>query len=101
MRALKLARRHLPRDPRDERQVRQEGDGAGISSRCSNPAADKFARARCRTMIAAPKWSVEPGDEFTMLWGTGYDAARAFIEVEHRGKIHQAYWTEAGPHAAI
>ena len=31
-----------------------------------------------------------------MLWGSGYDAARAYIEVEHRGKIIQSFWTEAG-----
>ena len=29
-----------------------------------------------------------------MLWATGYDAARAFVEVEHRGKIIKAWWTE-------
>ena len=29
-----------------------------------------------------------------MLWGSGYDTARAFVEVEHRGKILQSFWTE-------
>ena len=51
---------------------------------------------RVPNVIAAPKWSVEPGSEFTMFWGSGYNEGRAFLEVEHRGKILQAYWTEPG-----
>ncbi len=58
-----------------------------------NPDADKFT-VKIPHEIAAPKWSVEPGETFTMLWGTGYDEARAFIEVEHRGKLLQSFWTE-------
>ncbi|MBN9119881.1 MAG: hypothetical protein J0I06_12095, partial [Planctomycetes bacterium] len=58
-----------------------------------NPAADKF-NVKVPNVVTAPKWSVEPGAAFTMLWGSGYDTARAFIEVEHRGKILQAFWTE-------
>ena len=46
--------------------------------------------------VAAPKWSLQPGDEFMALWGSGYDHARAFIEIEHRGKMIQAFWTELG-----
>ncbi|MBM3983537.1 MAG: hypothetical protein FJ304_25350, partial [Planctomycetes bacterium] len=57
------------------------------------PTADKF-NVKVPQYVAAPKWSVEAGDDFTMLWGTGYDAGRAYIEVEHRGKILQAFWTE-------
>lgn len=45
-------------------------------------------------LFAAPKWTLEPGDEFTALWGTGYDKGRAYIEVEHRGKLLQAFWTD-------
>ena len=47
-------------------------------------------------IVAAEKWTVEPGEVFTLFWGTGYDSGRAFIEVEHRGKITHAFWTEAG-----
>ena len=47
-------------------------------------------------VVAAPKWTIEPGQEFMALWGTGYDKGRAFVEVEHRGKIVQAFWTEFG-----
>ena len=47
-------------------------------------------------LVAAPKWTLEPGEEFMALWGSGYDRARAFIEIEHRGKLLQSFWTEAG-----
>ena len=47
-------------------------------------------------IVAAPKWTLEPGEEFQALWGTGYDQGRAFIEIEHRRKIVQAFWTPAG-----
>ena len=44
-------------------------------------------------ILEAPKWGLEPGETFTALWGTGYETGRAFIEVEHRGKFIQSYWT--------
>ena len=47
-------------------------------------------------LLAAPTWSVEPGREFMALWGTGYDDGRAFIEIEHRHKMVQRYWTKPG-----
>ncbi len=47
-------------------------------------------------LVAGPKWSLQPGDEFMALWGTGYDRGRAFIEIEHRGKVLQGFWTEPG-----
>jgi uncharacterized protein YfaS (alpha-2-macroglobulin family) len=43
--------------------------------------------------VAAPKWNIEPGETFLMLWGTGYDQGRAYIEIEHRGKVVKAFWT--------
>ena len=42
----------------------------------------------------AKTWSVEPGETFVALWGTGYETGQAFVEVEHRGKIIHSYWTE-------
>ena len=39
---------------------------------------------------------MEPGGEFMAVWGSGYGEARAFIEVEHRRKILQSFWTERG-----
>ncbi|HYT89276.1 MAG TPA: MG2 domain-containing protein, partial [Gemmataceae bacterium] len=47
-------------------------------------------------LVNAPKWTVEPGDTFSLLWGTGYDQARAFIEIEHRRKMLKSFWTEPG-----
>jgi hypothetical protein len=47
------------------------------------------------TLVAAPKWAAEPGEEFMALWGTGYGSGRAFVEVEHRGQMIQRYWTKA------
>jgi uncharacterized protein YfaS (alpha-2-macroglobulin family) len=47
-------------------------------------------------LLAAPEWKREPGQEFSALWGTGYDAGRAFIEIEHRHKMLKRYWTKAG-----
>ncbi|PYM14367.1 MAG: hypothetical protein DME18_06880, partial [Verrucomicrobia bacterium] len=47
-------------------------------------------------LLDAPSWSAEPGEEFMALWGTGYDTGRAFVEVEHRHKMIQRYWTKPG-----
>lgn len=56
----------------------------------------KTLTARIPHHVAARSWSVEPGQDFVAIWGSGYDRARAFVEVEHRRKVIQAYWTEAG-----
>lgn len=54
--------------------------------------------ARCAIrlpqVIVAPKWSCEVGEEFLLLWGSGYESARAYVEIEHRGRILQSFWTE-------
>ena len=47
-------------------------------------------------LVSAPAWSVEAGQEFTAIWGTGYEQGRAFIEVEHRGKMLRRFWTKPG-----
>ncbi len=57
-----------------------------------NPEADSFA-IKIPNYVGAPQWSLEPGKTFTGVWGTGYESGRAFIEVEHRGKTLQGYWT--------
>jgi uncharacterized protein YfaS (alpha-2-macroglobulin family) len=46
--------------------------------------------------FAAPKWSVEPGESFVALWGTGYETGRAYVEIEHAGRSLRRYWTDAG-----
>jgi uncharacterized protein YfaS (alpha-2-macroglobulin family) len=60
-----------------------------------DPAAAKL-NIKVPDVVASPDWSVEPGQEFTLLWGTGYDAGRAYVEVEHRRKVLQAFWTDPG-----
>jgi hypothetical protein len=60
-----------------------------------DPAANQLA-LQVPHLLVAPRWTVEPGEEFTALWGSGYDKAQAFIEVEHRGKLLQSFWTRPG-----
>ena len=57
-----------------------------------DPNADRLA-IKIPNLVAAPQWTLEPGETFTALWGTGYEEGRAFVEVEHRGKVLQSYWT--------
>ena len=45
--------------------------------------------------LGAEKWSVEPGEKFTAVWGTGYESGRAFVQWVHRGKVLQEFWTDA------
>lgn len=58
-----------------------------------DPAATKFA-VRIPNHVAAPRWTVEPGQEFAALWGTGYDRGRAFIEIERGGEVVKSFWTD-------
>ncbi|MHC4629005.1 MAG: alpha-2-macroglobulin family protein, partial [Planctomycetota bacterium] len=44
--------------------------------------------------FAAPRWSVEPGESFMALWATGYDSGRAYVELECRGELLKAGWTD-------
>jgi hypothetical protein len=45
--------------------------------------------------LAAVDWSVQPGESFQALWGSGYDQARAFVEIESQGRTLQRFWTAA------
>lgn len=56
---------------------------------------DKFG-IKIPFIFKAPRWVVEPTEEFVALWGTGYDSGRAFVQIEHRKKIIQRYWTPVG-----
>ncbi len=47
-------------------------------------------------LFATPKGTWEPGETFQAIWGSGYESARALVEVEHRGQLLQSYWTEPG-----
>ncbi|MDA1015766.1 MAG: hypothetical protein O3A00_15095, partial [Planctomycetota bacterium] len=60
-----------------------------------NPAANKLG-IKLPNLVAGETWTLEPGQELNAIWGSGYDKAQAFIEVEHRRKVLQAYWTKPG-----
>ena len=60
-----------------------------------DPQAEHF-NVRVANHFAAPAWSLEPGESFMALWGTGYDTGRAYVELECRGKVLRAWWTDPG-----
>lgn len=51
---------------------------------------------RMANYFVAQKGSVEPGETFRAVWGTGYDSGRAFVEMERNGKLLRSGWTGAG-----
>jgi len=59
-----------------------------------DPQARHFS-VRVANHFAAPKWSLEPGESFVAVWGTGYDTGRAFVELECRGELLRAWWTDS------
>ena len=60
----------------------------------NNVDSDQFA-IKIPNHFQAKQDSVEPGEEFLAIWGTGYDSGQAFIEIEHRGKTVRSWWTDA------
>jgi len=76
-----------------------DGFGKTVSARLPihvlDPDADHL-EVKIPNLVAAPKWRLEPGEELLALWGTGYETGRAFIEIEHRRRLLQSYWTEPG-----
>lgn len=69
-----------------------------VTARATLTVLDPAAKAlglKVPNVVAAPAWSVQPGDEFTAVWGTGYDTGRAYVEVLHKEKTLQAFWTDA------
>ncbi len=63
--------------------------------RVFNPQTDKFSN-KLPFVFGTPKQQWEPGETWTALWGTGYEAGRAFVEISHRGAVLQSFWTEPG-----
>ncbi len=59
-----------------------------------DPAANKLA-IRVPDLLTIRKPSVAPGETFEAIWGSGYDTARAFVELVSDGKVLQQYWTDA------
>lgn len=60
-----------------------------------DPDAEKL-NLKIPNLVAAPKWSLEPGEELLAICGSGYETARSYVEIEHRGKLLQSFWTEPG-----
>jgi len=58
-----------------------------------DPQAEYFG-VRMANHFDAPRWSLEPGESFVALWGTGYNTGRAFVELECRGELLRAWWTD-------
>ncbi|MFO1451441.1 MAG: alpha-2-macroglobulin family protein, partial [Opitutaceae bacterium] len=76
--------------------VTRDGFGREVTARSTLEVIDPAKRTydiKVPNRVAAPTWSVEPGQTFTALWGTGYDQGRAFVELESDGKTLQRYWT--------
>ncbi len=81
------------------RAVLQTSDRFGNTVRAELPLhildpAEQRLTVNMPHLFSAPTWTAEPGDRFTALWGSGYDTARAFVEIEHRGNLLQSYWTD-------
>jgi len=75
----------------------QDRFGKPITARLTFQVVDPKAKTygiRLANHFAAPAWSVEPGETFVGLWGTGYDRGRAFVEVECKGQVLEARWTD-------
>ena len=45
-------------------------------------------------MLTIEKDELQPGDTFNALWSSGYDSARAFVTLSHRGRVLQQFWTD-------
>jgi hypothetical protein len=45
---------------------------------------------------AAPAWTVEPGKDFELLWGSGHDEARACVEWYRDRKLVKREWSAPG-----
>ncbi|UCC96492.1 MAG: hypothetical protein JSW66_11685, partial [Phycisphaerales bacterium] len=58
-----------------------------------DPEAARFG-LRIANHLAAPKWTLEPGELFEALWGTGYETGRAYVELECRGQVLRSWWTD-------
>ena len=67
--------------------------GAQHTIHVVDPHAEHF-NVHVANHFTAPKWSLEPGESFVALWGTGYDTGRAYVELECRGELLRAWWTD-------
>ncbi|MBE2216009.1 MAG: hypothetical protein IAE82_19200 [Opitutaceae bacterium] len=78
--------------------------GKPVTARQTIRVVDPAARAlpvKVAQVVAAPTWTVEPGQDLTVLWGTGYESGRAYVELECDGRMIRSGWTEAGRTQAV
>ncbi|BCX50278.1 alpha-2-macroglobulin [Haloferula helveola] len=47
-------------------------------------------------VVTAPTWTVEPGKEFQLLWGSGHEKARALVEFYSDGNLLKREWSAPG-----
>ncbi len=59
------------------------------------PAATDFAPP-IPFFTGSPENSLQPGDTFTLVWGSGYESARACIEWFKDGKLLKREWSQPG-----
>jgi hypothetical protein len=60
-----------------------------------DPAADRYP-VRRSFALAGPAWTVQPGETFEAVVGTGYDTGRVLIEVLQNGVLLSRRWSEPG-----
>jgi uncharacterized protein YfaS (alpha-2-macroglobulin family) len=58
-----------------------------------DPASKTFP-VRVPDYFEVQKSSLQPGETFTAVWGTGYPSGSAYVEVTHRQKTVASYWTD-------
>jgi uncharacterized protein YfaS (alpha-2-macroglobulin family) len=60
-----------------------------------DPSSEKL-KLKVADVLVARKWTLEPGEKLQAIWGSGYDSARAYVEIEHQEKILKSFWTRPG-----
>ncbi len=82
------------------RAVLETSDRSGVAVRAElpirvlDPDANKL-EWKLPFVLAEKESSVEPGETFSAIWGSGYASARAYVEIERVGEIQRSYWTDA------
>jgi len=82
----------------------RDGFGTPVESRfvflVLDPAAKAFP-VRIPFHVAARATSIEPGESFELLWGTGYERGPVLIEVYQNGRRLQRSWTAGADTQAV
>ena len=60
-----------------------------------NPQADRFP-IKSPLFVEAPEWKCEPGQPITLLWGSGFETARACVEWFRDDTLLKREWSAAG-----